>query len=90
MRTTHTQRAAHDALDASTRHTQKQMILDLFHGAHMKLTRQQIADCTNLSRATVCGCVRELLDDAKLVVCGELKCAATDVLDETLGLPCNG
>lgn len=87
MRITHTQRAAHDALDPATRRTQKQMILDLFHGAHVKLTRQEIADRTNLRLSSVCGRVRELLDDAKLAVRGAQKCIATGVDNETVGLP---
>jgi len=87
MRATHTQRAAHDALDAGTRRTQKQMILDLFHGAHVKLTRQEIADRTNLRLSSVCGRVRELLDGEALAVRGVQKCAATGVDNETVGLP---
>jgi len=90
MRSTHTQRAAHDALDGGLRRTQKQVILDLFYSPVMTLTRQEIADRTNLRLSSVCGRVRELLDDEALAVRGEQKCAATGVFNETLGLPRNG
>lgn len=87
MRITQTQRAAYDALDSCARRTQKQMILDLFVTAQLKLTRQEIADRTNMRLSSVCGRVREMLDDDVLQVRGAQKCAATGVLNETLGLP---
>jgi predicted transcriptional regulator len=85
MRTTHTQRAAFDALHGK-RPTQKQMILDLFYSQHLTLTRQEIADRTNMRLGSVCGRVRELIDEAKLAVRGLQKCAATGQQNETLGL----
>ena len=87
MTATATQLSAYDALDGGLRRTQKQVILDLFHGAHVKLTRQEIADRTNLRLSSVCGRVRELLDGEALAVRGEQKCPATGVLNETVGLP---
>lgn len=90
MRATHTQRAAHDALDGGLRRTQKQMIVDLFDSRRLALTRQEIADRTNLRLSSVCGRVRELLDDEALEVRGEQRCAATGVLNETIGLKKNG
>lgn len=87
MRSTWTQRAAYDALDGGARRTQKQMILDLFYNPALTLTRQEIADRTNMRLSSVCGRVRELLDDAELAVRGAQKCAATGANNETLGLP---
>jgi hypothetical protein len=87
MRTTHTQLAGYDSVTGAKRCTQKQMILDLFYSEHLTLTRQEIADRTNLRLSSVCGRVRELLDDEALKVRGTQKCAATGVLNETLGLP---
>lgn len=86
MRSTHTQRAAYDALDGGARRSQKKVILDLFHNPALTLTRQQIADRTNMRLGSVCGRVRELIDDAELVVRGMQKCAATGQQNETLGL----
>jgi hypothetical protein len=87
MRSTHTQLAGYDSVTGAKRCTQKQMILDLFCSEHLTLTRQEIADRTNLRLSSVCGRVRELLDDEALKVRGTQKCAATGVLNETLGLP---
>jgi hypothetical protein len=87
MRTTHTQAAAYDALSGGLRRTQNQMITDLFYSEHLTLTRQEIADRTNLRLSSVCGRVRELIDDEALKVRGTQKCAATGVLNETIGLP---
>lgn len=87
MRSTHTQLAGYDSVTGAKRCTQKQMILDLFYSEHLTLTRQEIADRTNLRLSSVCGRVRELLDDEALKVRGTQKCAATGVLNETLGLP---
>lgn len=86
MRATHTQRAAYDALEGGARRTQKQMILDLFYTPHLTLTRQEIAERTNMRLGSVCGRVRELIDEAKLAVRGMQKCAATGQQNETLGL----
>ncbi|MFM0218253.1 hypothetical protein [Paraburkholderia caledonica] len=87
MRTTHTQLTGYDSVTGAKRCTQKQMILDLFYSQHLTLTRQEIADRTNLRLSSVCGRVRELLDDEALKVRGTQKCVATGVLNETLGLP---
>ncbi|MDR8398255.1 hypothetical protein NE850_18090 [Paraburkholderia sp. USG1] len=87
MRTTHTQLAGYDSVTGTKRCTQKQMIADLFYSKHLTLTRQEIADRTNLRLSSVCGRVRELLDDETLQVRGEQKCAATGVMNEILGLP---
>jgi hypothetical protein len=87
MRATHTQLAGYDSVTGMKRCTQKQMILNLFHGSDVKLTRQEIADRTNLRLSSVCGRVRELIDDEALKVRGAQKCAATGVQNETLGLP---
>ncbi|MEM5325200.1 hypothetical protein VSR34_01130 [Paraburkholderia sp. JHI2823] len=87
MRTTATQLAAFDALDPETRRTQKQMIVDLFTAPDMRLTRQDIADRTNMRLSSVCGRVRALIDAGKLAVFGTRKCAATGHENETLGLP---
>ena len=87
MRTTATQLAAFDALDPATRRTQKQMIIDLFTAPDMRLTRQDIADRTNMRLGSVCGRVRALIDAGKLAVFGTRKCAATGQENETLGLP---
>jgi hypothetical protein len=87
MRSTHTQLAGYDSVTGAKRCTQKQMILNLFYSPHMTLTRQEIADRTNLRLSSVCGRVRELLDGEALEVRGEQKCAATGVLNEIVGLP---
>jgi hypothetical protein len=87
MRATATQLAAYDALDADTRRTQKQMIVDLFTAPDTRLTRQDIADRTNMRLGSVCGRVRALIDAGKLAVLGTRKCAATGHENETLGLP---
>ncbi|MFM0328200.1 hypothetical protein [Paraburkholderia strydomiana] len=87
MRATHTQLAGYDSVTGTKRCTQKQMILNLFYSEHLTLTRQEISDRTNLRLSSVCGRVRELLDDEALSVRGTQKCAATGVLNETLGLP---
>ncbi|MFM0256077.1 hypothetical protein [Paraburkholderia sediminicola] len=63
------------------------MITNLFYSEHLTLTRQEIADRTNLRLSSVCGRVRELLDDEALKVRGTQKCPATGVLNETIGLP---
>jgi len=86
MRSTHTQLAGYDSVTGTKRCTQKQMITNLFYSEHLTLTRQEIADRTNLRLSSVCGRVRELLDDETLQVRGEQKCAATGVLNETVGL----
>lgn len=87
MRTTHTQTVAYDALAGGLRRTQKQMIVELFAGSQVKLTRQEISDRTNLRLSSVCGRVRELLDDETLKVRGTKECVATGVSNETIGLP---
>ncbi|MCP3721753.1 hypothetical protein M3I53_01200 [Paraburkholderia sp. CNPSo 3272] len=87
MRTTATQLAAFDALDPETRRTQKQMIVDLFTAPDTRLTRQDIADRTNMRLSSVCGRVRALIDAGKLAVFGTRKCDATGHENETLGLP---
>ncbi|PVX86450.1 hypothetical protein [Paraburkholderia unamae] len=87
MRTSQTSLAAYDALDAAARRTQKQMIVDLFTAPDMRLTRQDIADRTNMRLGSVCGRVRTLIDAGKLAVFGTRKCAATGHENETLGLP---
>ena len=87
MRTTHTQLAGYDSVTCAKKRTQKQMILDLFYSWHLTLTRQEIADRTNMRLSSVCGRVRELLDAGALKVRGTQKCAATGVLNETVGLP---
>ncbi len=87
MRATHTQTVAHDALAGGLRRTQKQMIMDLFDAPKLALTRQEIADRTNLRLSSVCGRVRELLDDEALKVCGTRECVATGVQNEIVGLP---
>jgi hypothetical protein len=87
MRTTHTQRAGYDSVTGAKRCTQRQMILDLFYNPALTLTRQEIADRTNMRLSSVCGRVRELIDDAKLAVRGTQRCAATGADNETLGLP---
>jgi hypothetical protein len=87
MRATHTQLAGYDSVTCAKKRTQKQMIIDLFYSPHMTLTRQEIADRTNMRLSSVCGRVRELLDGETLKVRGTQKCAATGVLNETVGLP---
>lgn len=87
MRSTHTQLAGYDSVTCAKKRTQKQMVLDLFCGPRMALTRQEIADRTNMRLSSVCGRVRELLDDGALKVRGTQKCVATGVLNETVGLP---
>ncbi|MBP0589301.1 hypothetical protein J8I87_06125 [Paraburkholderia sp. LEh10] len=87
MRATRTQLAGYDSMTGAKRCTQKQMILNLFYSPHMTLTRQEIADRTNLRLSSVCGRVRELIDGEALKVRGTQKCAATGVHNETLGLP---
>lgn len=87
MRATHTQLAGYDSVTGTKRCTQKQMITNLFYSDLLTLTRQEIAVRTNLRLSSVCGRVRELLDDETLQVRGEQKCAATGVMNETLGLP---
>jgi hypothetical protein len=87
MRSTHTQLAGYDSVTSAKRCTQKQMILNLFCGPDVKLTRQDIADRTNLRLSSVCGRVRELIEGDALRVRGSVKCAATGVHNETLGLP---
>jgi hypothetical protein len=87
MRTTHTQLAGYDSVTCAKKRTQKQMVLDLFYSPFLTLTRQEIADRTNMRLSSVCGRVRELLDDKALKVRGEQKCAATGVMNETIGLP---
>jgi hypothetical protein len=87
MRSTHTQLAGYDSVTGTKRCTQKQMILNLFYSPHMTLTRQEIADRTNLRLSSVCGRVFELLKDEALKVRGLEKCAATGAQNETLGLP---
>ncbi|SDR47259.1 hypothetical protein [Paraburkholderia tuberum] len=87
MRSTHTQLAGYDSVTGTKRCTQKQMILNLFCTPHVTLTRQEIADRTNLRLSSVCGRVRELLDDEALQVRGSQKCTATGVQNETMGLP---
>lgn len=87
MRATHTQLAGYDSVTGAKRCTQKEIITDLFYSEHLTLTRQEIADRTNLRLSSVCGRVRELLDDETLAVRGTQKCAATGVLNETVGLP---
>ncbi|MEW9586507.1 hypothetical protein [Paraburkholderia sp. DGU8] len=87
MRPTHTQLAGYDSVTGAKRCTQKQMILNLFYSPHLTLTRQEIADRTNLRLSSVCGRVFELLKDEALRVHGTQKCAATGALNETLGLP---
>jgi DNA-binding transcriptional regulator LsrR (DeoR family) len=87
MRSTHTQLAGYDSVTDTKRCTQKQMITNLFYSEHLTLTRQEIADRTNLRLSSVCGRVRELLDNEALKVRGSQKCPATGVLNETIGLP---
>ncbi|WP_018435329.1 hypothetical protein [Paraburkholderia atlantica] len=87
MRSTQTQLAGYDSVTGTKRCTQKQMILNLFDSPDVKLTRQEISDRTNLRLSSVCGRVFELLDDEVLEVRGTQKCAATGVLNETVGLP---
>jgi predicted transcriptional regulator len=87
MRATHTQIAGYDSVTGTKRCTQKQIILDLFYSPHMTLTRQEIADRTNMRLSSVCGRVRELIDEEALKVRGSEKCAATGVHNETVGLP---
>ncbi|MPW17905.1 hypothetical protein GCT13_13395 [Paraburkholderia sp. CNPSo 3157] len=87
MRATRTQLAGYDSMTGAKRCTQKEMILNLFHSPFMTLTRQEIADRTNLRLSSVCGRVFELLRDGELKVRGSQKCAATGADNETLGLP---
>jgi hypothetical protein len=87
MRATQTQLAGYDSVTGTKRCTQKQMILNLFYSPFLTLSRQDIADRTNMRLSSVCGRVRELIDEEKLKVRGTQKCAATGVLNETVGLP---
>ncbi|MEI5998258.1 hypothetical protein H3V53_13900 [Paraburkholderia bengalensis] len=87
MRATRTQLAGCDSMTGTKRCTQKQMILNLFYSPHMTLTRQEIADRTNLRLSSVCGRVFELIEDGALKVRGSQKCAATGVYNDTVGLP---
>ncbi|RQM48674.1 hypothetical protein EHZ19_10750 [Paraburkholderia bannensis] len=87
MAATLTQLAAYDSLDEGHKRTQKQIIVDLFELRGTTLTREQIAERTNLRLSSICGRVRELLDLGLLVVRGTLKCVATGKYQETIGLP---
>lgn len=89
MRSTHTQLAGYDSVTVEKRRTQKQMILELFTGPAVALTRQEISDRTNLRLSSVCGRVFDLLRDEVLKVRGTVKCAATGADNETIGLPTN-
>jgi hypothetical protein len=87
MRTAQTQLAAYDALTAPKISASQQIVLALFAGHAITLTRQEIATRAKLPLASVCGRVRELLDAEVLVVRGSRKCIATGQSNQTVGLP---
>ncbi|WP_144149387.1 hypothetical protein [Paraburkholderia sp. BCC1884] len=87
MRSKLSQLAAHDALDEDTKRTQKQVIMDLFALPETALTRQDIADRTNMRLGSVCGRVNSLLKAERLIVRGSRKCVATGQSNDIVGLP---
>jgi hypothetical protein len=87
MRATHTQLAGYDSVTCAKKRTQHEIILDLFYGGDVTLTRQEISDRTNIRLGSVCGRVPELIEQGALVVRGSRKCLETGLFADTVGLP---
>lgn len=90
MKSTVTQRAAFDALAGAPRQTARAKILELFASTEVKLTRAEIAERATVSLQSVCGRVRELLDDAQLAVRGTIKRQGHRTEEELIGRPLEG
>ena len=86
MRATQTQIDAFHGMTSKQLGAKQQMIVDLFTGPHLTLTRQEIAERTNLSLSCVCGRVFELIEAEILKVRGSQKCVATGTRREKVGL----
>ena len=86
MRSTATQLAAFDALAGGRRQTARAKILALFTSTDVKLTRAEIAARAKLPLQSVCGRVRELLDDLELAVRGTTKRRGHRTEEELIGL----
>ncbi|WP_323120009.1 hypothetical protein [Burkholderia alba] len=82
-----TQQDSYHSIAVPELSAKQRMVLDCFHSRATLLTREDIADRTNLKLSSVCGRVRELLDDGRLQKRGTRKCIATGKSQELLGLP---
>ncbi len=87
MRAAQTQVDAFHALDAKHLSATQQMVMDCFGVAHTRLTREDIAARTNMKLSSVCGRVRELLDDKRLAVFGKRKDPHMRAAQQLIGLP---
>lgn len=86
-RVAQTQLEAYYSIDASELAARKAQVMDCFTAGDVLLTREDIAARTNMKLSSVCGRVRELLDDGLLAVRGSRKDLATPDRQQLLGLP---
>ncbi|MBU9439931.1 hypothetical protein KTE91_33185 [Burkholderia multivorans] len=86
-RVAETQYDSHKTISLEEFCATKRMVMACFDGPAVLLTREDIAARTNLKLSSVCGRVRELLDDGRLEKRGSRKCIATGKAQELIGLP---
>ncbi|NGM79727.1 hypothetical protein [Burkholderia multivorans] len=86
-RVSETQYDSHKTISLEEFCATKRMVMQCFEAPTVLLTREEIAARTNLKLSSVCGRVRELLDDGRLEKRGSRKCIATGKAQELIGLP---
>jgi hypothetical protein len=87
MRAAQTQIAAFQAITPKHLGATQQMVMDCFTDPTVRLTREEIAARTNMKLSSVCGRVRELLDDERLAVRGTRKDPHMRNAQQVVGLP---